>query len=80
MERLIRYGWDAEKIPGYECEHTPEEAGRRDYFMGIGFILYGVVTEFIYMIDMIVMTRKQHRRLSCYKIMIVLGERLSLLC
>ncbi|KAL6736153.1 hypothetical protein Aduo_006538 [Ancylostoma duodenale] len=73
MEWLIRYGWDAEKIPGYGCEHTPEEAGRKDYVMGICFIVYGIVTEFIYMIDMIVMVKKQHRRLSCYKIMIVLG-------
>ncbi|EYC18846.1 hypothetical protein Y032_0026g1399 [Ancylostoma ceylanicum] len=73
MESLIRYGWDAEKIPGYECRDTPEENGRKDHVIGICFIVYGIVTEFIYTIDMIVMVRKQHRRLSCYKIMIVLG-------
>ncbi|RCN34650.1 hypothetical protein ANCCAN_19515 [Ancylostoma caninum] len=63
--------------------HTPDEVGRKDYVIGICFITYGIVTEiqktrsvvfqFIYMIDLMVMVRKQHRRLSCYKIMILLG-------
>ncbi|EYC38675.1 hypothetical protein Y032_0702g1658 [Ancylostoma ceylanicum] len=73
MECLIKNGWNAEKIPDYGCENTPKEGGQTNFVVGICFIIYGVITEFLYMVDVMVMMKKQQRRLSCYKIMIALG-------
>ncbi|KIH67667.1 hypothetical protein ANCDUO_01999 [Ancylostoma duodenale] len=73
MEWLIRYGGNAEGIPGYDCKLSNREPGTKNYIVGTAFIIYGLFAEFIYMIDLTVMLKKKHRRLSCYKIMIVLG-------
>ncbi|RCN30046.1 hypothetical protein ANCCAN_24187 [Ancylostoma caninum] len=73
MEWLIRYGGNAEDIPGYDCKLSDRQPGAKNYIIGSAFIIYGLFAEFIYMLDVTVMLKKKHRRLSCYKIMIVLG-------
>ncbi|RCN29067.1 hypothetical protein ANCCAN_25179 [Ancylostoma caninum] len=73
MEWLIRYGGNAEDIPGYDCKLSDRQPGAKNYIIGSAFIIYGLFAEFIYMLDLTVMLKKKHRRLSCYKIMIVLG-------
>ncbi|KAK6738927.1 hypothetical protein RB195_020803 [Necator americanus] len=73
MEWLIRNGGDAEKVPKYDCGTSDRSAGAKDSVIGTAFIAYGVVAELIYILDLMVMTKKQHRKLSCYKIMIALG-------
>ncbi|EYC45387.1 hypothetical protein Y032_0430g1307 [Ancylostoma ceylanicum] len=73
MEWLIRYGGDAEKVPLYDCKTSDRQPGTTNYVIGAAFIVYGVIAELIYILDLMVMVKKQHRRLSCYKIMIVLG-------
>ncbi|EYC45385.1 hypothetical protein Y032_0430g1305 [Ancylostoma ceylanicum] len=73
MEWLIRHGGNGEDIPGYDCKLSDRQPGGKNYIIGSVFIIYGLFVEFIYMLDLMVMTKKKHRRLSCYKIMIVLG-------
>ncbi|ETN75677.1 hypothetical protein NECAME_12203 [Necator americanus] len=80
MEWLIRNGGNAEKVPKYDCGTSDRSAGAKDSVIGTAFIAYGVVAEqkrvyfqLIYILDLMVMTKKQHRKLSCYKIMIALG-------
>ncbi|VDM76466.1 unnamed protein product [Strongylus vulgaris] len=41
--------------------------------MGASFIAYGLASEFLYTLALMIMTKKEHRHLSCYKIMISLG-------
>ncbi|CAJ0604795.1 unnamed protein product [Cylicocyclus nassatus] len=73
MEWLLTNGGRAQKIPDYDCGPEDRIPGRKDYVLGTIFIAYGIIAEIIYVLDLMVMVRKQHRRLSCYKIMIVLG-------
>ncbi|KAL6735826.1 hypothetical protein Aduo_006233 [Ancylostoma duodenale] len=73
MEWFIKYGGDAENIPGYDCKLSDRKPGTKDYVLGTAFIAYGLFAEMIYILDLMVMVKKQHRRLSCYKIMIALG-------
>ncbi|VDM73713.1 unnamed protein product [Strongylus vulgaris] len=73
MEWLIRYGGNAEKVPDYDCGPEDKRPGRKDYALGTLFITYGITAVIIYILDLMVMVRKQHRSLSCYKIMIALG-------
>ncbi|WKX95091.1 hypothetical protein Q1695_011948 [Nippostrongylus brasiliensis] len=72
MEWFLRAG-DAEKIVNYDCRGTTRQSGNINHVLGVIFIAYGVSAELIYLLVLTVMTRYQHRRLSCYKIMIVLG-------
>ncbi|KAK6738548.1 hypothetical protein RB195_020573 [Necator americanus] len=73
MEWLIRNGGNAENMPGYDCKLSDRKPGKSNSAIGWTFITYGVVAEIIYALDMIVMMRKRHRTLSCYKIMLCLG-------
>ncbi|RCN37514.1 hypothetical protein ANCCAN_16569, partial [Ancylostoma caninum] len=73
MEWLFRYGGDAENVPLYDCKTSDRKPGTTNYVIGTVFIVYGVIAELIYILDLMVMVKKQHRRLSCYKIMIALG-------
>ncbi|RCN29908.1 hypothetical protein ANCCAN_24326 [Ancylostoma caninum] len=73
MEWLFRYGGDAENVPLYDCKTSDRKPGTTNYVIGTAFIVYGVIAELIYILDLMVMVKKQHRRLSCYKIMIALG-------
>ncbi|PIO72605.1 hypothetical protein TELCIR_05457 [Teladorsagia circumcincta] len=52
---------------------TRRRSGNVDYFIGICFIIYGITAELLYVVVLQVIARKQYRRLSCYKIMLVLG-------
>ncbi|CAJ0605145.1 unnamed protein product [Cylicocyclus nassatus] len=73
MEWLMKYGGNAEKVPDYDCRSEDRIYGRKDYVLGTIFIAYGIIAEIVYILDLTVMAKKQYRRLSCYKIMIVLG-------
>ncbi|WKX95092.1 hypothetical protein Q1695_011949 [Nippostrongylus brasiliensis] len=73
MEWLIREGGNPEKIANYDCIGTVRQPGSVNYVLGICSIIYAIAAEFIYSVVLAIMMRKQHRRLSCYKIMIVLG-------
>ncbi|CAJ0604775.1 unnamed protein product [Cylicocyclus nassatus] len=73
MEWFIKFGGNAENIPGYDCRTSDRRPGATSQVLGFAFIIYGVIAESIYLLDMIIMTKKEHRRLSCYKIMILLG-------
>ncbi|KHJ90414.1 hypothetical protein OESDEN_09744 [Oesophagostomum dentatum] len=73
MEWLIASGGYAEDVPGYDCSASDRKPGRSNVALGVAFICYGVFAEIIYALDLAVMLRKDHRRLSCYKIMICLG-------
>ncbi|RCN37516.1 hypothetical protein ANCCAN_16571 [Ancylostoma caninum] len=73
MEWFIKSGGDAENIPGYDCKLSDRKPGAKDFVLGTAFIAYGLFAEMIYILDLMVMVKKQHRRLSCYKIMIALG-------
>ncbi|XGW08956.1 hypothetical protein V3C99_011345 [Haemonchus contortus] len=73
MEWLIRAGGDPQNVPNYSCAGTTPRQGNVDYFIGVCFIIYGVLAELMYILVLHVIARKQYRRLSCYKIMLVLG-------
>ncbi|VDM71584.1 unnamed protein product [Strongylus vulgaris] len=73
MEWLIEYGGNAENIPGYDCVQSDRKPGVTHYALGAALIVYGLIAEIIYILDLSVMVRNQYRRLSCYKIMIALG-------
>ncbi|WKX95094.1 hypothetical protein Q1695_011949 [Nippostrongylus brasiliensis] len=73
MEWLIKAGGNPEDVPNYSCGQTERKRGSVNYAVGACFITYGIVAELIYTVVLTVMIRKQHRRLSCYKIMIALG-------
>ncbi|CAJ0604777.1 unnamed protein product [Cylicocyclus nassatus] len=73
MEWLLANGGDAENIPDYDCIGSHRKPGITHYALGAACIIYGLIAEIIYVLDLMVMVRKQYRRLSCYKIMIVLG-------
>ncbi|CAJ0604776.1 unnamed protein product [Cylicocyclus nassatus] len=73
MEWLLTNGGRAENIQDYECGAEDRIPGEKSYILGTIFVAYGIIAEIIYVLDFTVMLRKQHRRLSCYKIMIALG-------
>ncbi|CAJ0604642.1 unnamed protein product [Cylicocyclus nassatus] len=73
MEQLIKYGWDAERIPSYDCWNSTRQYGHTNHLLGIFSVIYGLSAEFLYTIALLILTRKEQRRLSCYKIMISLG-------
>ncbi|KHJ94991.1 hypothetical protein OESDEN_05070 [Oesophagostomum dentatum] len=73
MEWLMRAGGNAENIRGYDCRNSSRSYGVTNYVIGTSLVAYGVIIEIVYILDLIVMVRRQHRRLSCYKIMIALG-------
>uniref|UniRef100_A0A7I4Y6X4 7TM GPCR domain containing protein n=1 Tax=Haemonchus contortus TaxID=6289 RepID=A0A7I4Y6X4_HAECO len=72
MEWLIKAGGNPENIHNYNCAGTRRH-GNKDYFIGVCFIIYGVLAELMYILVLHVIARKEYRRLSCYKIMLVLG-------
>lgn len=73
MEWLIKAGGNPEKVDKYDCITSTRKPGNVNRVLGVSFIVYGTITELIYMLVLSVMVRKRYRRLSCYKIMIVLG-------
>ncbi|KAJ1366506.1 hypothetical protein KIN20_027185, partial [Parelaphostrongylus tenuis] len=73
MEWLIRAYGDVESIPNYECKDSDRKTGYVNIYLGILFLVYGVMAEAVYFIVLSVMIRKPQRRLSCYKIMFTLG-------
>ncbi|VDO88107.1 unnamed protein product [Heligmosomoides polygyrus] len=73
MEWLIRAGGDATNVTNYDCRGMQGKPGNKDIVIGVCFIMYGIAAELIYLVVLKVMVRKEHRRLSCYKIMIALG-------
>ncbi|KAE9415253.1 hypothetical protein Angca_005128 [Angiostrongylus cantonensis] len=73
MDWLINANGDVESIPDYDCTDSDRKTGYTNIWFGISFLIYGVIAELVYSIVLSVMMRKQHSRLSCYKIMIALG-------
>ncbi|PAV88968.1 hypothetical protein WR25_20728 [Diploscapter pachys] len=77
MELAIRYG-GVENIPLYNCsEHTPEEwtrlHGEKHPIAGFLYLVYGIIIVMIYIPCLKVMASKELFRLSCFKIMFLLG-------
>ncbi|CAJ0937935.1 unnamed protein product, partial [Mesorhabditis belari] len=63
----------------YNCEAvnvTSEEwaaKGKKDPILGSIFLTYGIIVELMYVPCLMVITRPQYLKLSCYKIMAILG-------
>ncbi|KJH47318.1 hypothetical protein DICVIV_06619 [Dictyocaulus viviparus] len=78
MEWFIQAHGIVEDIPNYNCTYSNRKSGYVNYYIATSFLIYGIVTEIVYSIVMVVMLQKQQRHLSCYKIMIALdiGEHL----
>ncbi|PAV83709.1 hypothetical protein WR25_26628 [Diploscapter pachys] len=77
MERVIRYG-GVENVPNYNCsEHTSEEwsrlHGEKHPIAGFLYLVYGIIIVTIYVPCLKVITSKELFRLSCFKIMSLLG-------
>ncbi|PAV77464.1 hypothetical protein WR25_24838 [Diploscapter pachys] len=77
MELAIRYG-GVENIPLYNCsEHTPEEwtrlHGEKHPIAGFLYLVYGIIIVMIYIPCLKVMTSEELFRLSCFKIIFLLG-------
>ncbi|KAE9415721.1 hypothetical protein Angca_006990, partial [Angiostrongylus cantonensis] len=73
MDWLVKAHGDVESIPEYGCTDSNRTTGYVNIWLGISFLVYGLAAELVYSIVLSVMMREQHRHLSCYKIMIVLG-------
>ncbi|CAD6195918.1 unnamed protein product [Caenorhabditis auriculariae] len=77
MEQLIAYG-SIESMPLYNCsgrtmEEWAEKQSHRHVLAGLLDVVYGAIVEILYIPCVMVMLKKEYFKMSCYKIMALLG-------